>query len=208
VDTTLCNDRGRRNVARDARGYSIAEVLVVLGILGVTTSIGVFVANTSGWRTGAVASDLARRLELVRSQAAFNDHDFRIVFDDVGGLYTVHADRNNDGDVDEAIGEVATNFGLSASAEHIVFGCPAGVIGLDGAVVSDALTFAGSPPAATFRPGGSATPGVVYLIDKQDLARNDPSKMRAISVTEATGRVRRWRYDPDSGGPVPWRLER
>jgi hypothetical protein len=32
--------------------------------------------------------------------------------------------------------------------------------------------------------------------------------MRAISVNEATGRVRRWKYDPQSGGPVPWRLER
>jgi type II secretory pathway pseudopilin PulG len=184
------------------------EILVVLGILGVTTSIGVFVANTSGWRTGAVASDVARRLELARSQAAFNDYNFRVVFDDVGGGYSVHADRNSDGDLDEAIGETIREFGLSASAEHIVFGCPPGIIGLDGAAVTEAVTFAGSPPAATFRPGGSSTAGVVYLIDRRDLEFNDPSKMRAISVTGATGRVRRWKYDPASGGPVPWRLER
>lgn len=184
------------------------ELLVVLGILGVTTTIGVFVANTSGWRTEAVASDIARRLELARSQAAFNDFNFRVLFDEVGGGYTVHADRNSDGDLDEAIGETTADHGLSAAAEHVVFGCPAGVVGLDGTVVTDPVTFAGSPPAATFRPGGSSTAGVVYLIDRQDLARNDPSKMRAISVTEATGRVRRWKYDPDSGGPVPWRLER
>jgi Tfp pilus assembly protein FimT len=184
------------------------ELLVVLAILGVTTTIGVFVANTSGWRTGAVASDIARRLELARSQAAFNDFNFRVVFNEASGDYAVHSDRNSDGDLDEAIGETVVESRLSASAEHIVFGCPPGVIGLDGAAVTDPVTFAGSPPAATFRPGGSSTAGVVYLIDDRDLAHNDPSKMRAISVTEATGRVRRWKYDPDSGGPVPWRLER
>ena len=186
----------------------MAELLVVLGILGVTTSIGVYVANTSGWRTSAVASDVARRLELARSQAAFNDYNFRIVFNEVDGRYAVHADRNSDGDLDESIGETLTESRLSASAEHIVFGCPSGVIGLDGAAVTDPVTFAGSPPAAVFRPGGSSTAGTVYLIDKKDLLLNDPSKMRAISVNEATGRVRRWKYDPDSGGPVPWRLER
>jgi len=198
--------RSRR--ARHERGYSLPELLVVLGILGVSTTIGVYVANTSGWRTSAAASDVARHLELARSQAAFNDFEVRIVFDPAGGSFRVHLDRNSDGDLDTNIGETETRYVLSASAEHVLFGCPTGIVGVDGSAVGDPVVLEGDPPVATFRPGGRATAGFIYLIDDRDLERGDPTKMRAITITEATGRVRLWKYDANATGPIPWRLER
>ncbi|MDQ7088521.1 MAG: hypothetical protein Q9Q13_12010 [Acidobacteriota bacterium] len=48
---------------------------------------------------------------------------------------------------------------------------------------------------------------MIYLIPTADLDRADPANMRAISINQATGRVRRWRYDPTISNPGPWRLE-
>lgn len=189
------------------KGFSLPELLAVLAIIGLTAGVGAYITSTSRWRGSAAAGEIARRLETARSQAAFNDHNVRVVFDAAAGTIGLHPDRNNDGDVDTGIGERVTLHPLSQAAAHIVFGYPDGVTGLDGAAISAAIEVPGSPPAITFRPTGEALDGVVYLIDDQDLVNLCPAKMRAVSVSAATGRVRVWKYDP-TASPVPWRLER
>lgn len=198
---------GKPGLLADERGFSLAEMLAVVALIGVVAGIGVYTADTGGWRASAAASELARRLEQARSRAAFEQHDEVISFDTTSQSYTVHDDDNSDGNVDTGIGEDTKLFALSASASGLVYGYPAGTKGLDGNNISASVTFSGSPPAVTFDSLGTAQTGTIYLVPSNDLADGEARNMRAITVNQATGRVRRWRYD-DTKTPGPWRLER
>ena len=190
------------------RGFSLAEMLAVVAMIGLVAGMGLYIADTASWRVSSAASDLARRLEQSRSKAAFEQHDQVISFDTAAHTFTIHDDDNSDGNVDSAIGEETRVFQLSQSASEVVFGYPTGTKGLDGNNITAAITFAGSPPKVSFNALGVAQSGVVYMVAYEDLQAGDPTKMRAITVNQATGRVRRWRYDTESNGPGPWRLER
>ncbi len=196
--------RARR---RDA-GFSLPELLAVLGIMGTAAAVGMYTVNTGSWRASAAASELARQLELARSKAAFEDHAYRVIFDTAAGTYTVHSDRNSNGTVESALGETEVRSPLTRSGSGIVFGFPSGAVGIDGSAITAAVSFSGSPPVITFVPAGSATSGVLYLIPDEDIARGITSHMRAISVNVATGRVRRWKYVAGLANPGPWKLER
>ncbi len=192
---------------RDA-GFSLPELLAVLGIMGTAAAVGMYTVNTGSWRASAAATELARQLELARSRAAFEDHDYRVVFNTTAGTYTVHSDRNSNGTVESALGETQVASPLTRSGSGIVFGFPSGALGIDGATITSAITFTGSPPAVTFKPAGSASNGVIYLVPDEDIGRGITSHMRAISVNVATGRVRRWKYVAGLANPGPWKLER
>jgi Tfp pilus assembly protein FimT len=183
-------------------------MLVVLALMGIVTGIGFYTANTGRWRSSAAASDVAQQLEMARSRAMFNRHDVVVSFDTTVNALQIHEDRNSDGNFDGGIGETLVVRSLAQTTSGMEFAVPAGLRGLDGNVVTDPVTLPGSPPAVTFDPLARANTGVIYLIPSEDLAKGDPTNMRAISISAATGRLRRWRYDAESGGPGPWRVER
>ncbi|MDQ7008204.1 MAG: GspH/FimT family pseudopilin [Acidobacteriota bacterium] len=189
------------------RGFSLVEMLAVLAIVGLTAAIGVYTIDLAGWRASSAASDVARRIELARSRAVFEQNDYRVIFDTASNSYRVHDDENSNGSIDADISESVTTYHLSTQGAGTVFGYPAGTKGIDGADITAAISFSGSAPVLTFDPLGSANAGVIYLIPTADLDRADPANMRAISINQATGRVRRWRYDPTISNPGPWRLE-
>ena len=87
----------------------------------------------------------------------------------------------------------------------MVFGFAAGTDGIDGNPITDAVSFGSDE--VTFTPLGTAETGVIYMITSQALDNGDPIYMRAITVNTATARLRRWKYDPTSSGPGPWKLE-
>ncbi len=188
-------------------GFSLPELLAALAVLGIVAGIGFYTVSTGGWRSGAVAGQLAQRLQLAATRAVFQQNDFVVRFDLATNTYSIHDDRNSDGTVNTSIGETVTTYELDSGGTRIVFGIPEGVDGIDGTEPSSAVTFAGSPPRITFTPHGTATTGEIYLVPAEDLARGTPDRMRAISVSAATARIRRWRYDPDGNSPGPWRLE-
>ncbi len=192
---------------RGDEGFSLPELLAALAVLGIVAGIGFYTVNTGGWRTGAVSGRLAQRLQLAATRAVFQQNDFVVRFDLATNTYSIHDDRNSDGTVNTAIGETVTTYELDEGGTRVVFGIPAGVEGIDGATPSAAVTFAGSPPRITFTPRGTATTGEIYLVPAEDLERGIPDRMRAITVTAATARIRRWRYDAGASSPGPWRLE-
>ncbi len=192
---------------RGDEGFSLPELLAALAVLGIVAGIGFYTVHTGGWRSGAVAGQLAQRLQLAATRAVFQQNDFVVTFDLATNTYSIHDDRNSDGTVNTSIGETVTTYDLDSGGTRIVFGIPSGVDGIDGSAPSAAVTFPGSPPRITFTPRGTATTGEIYLVPAEDLDRGLPDRMRAITVSAATARIRRWRYDAQSSSPGPWRLE-
>lgn len=196
-----------RKNSRDERGFSLAEMLTVLAIIGITAGLGVYTINLAGWRSSSACSDITARLQKARGRAAFEQNNYSIFFLLSQNKYRILDDDNSNGAYNPAIGETLKDYYVSTQGSGMVFGYPTGTKGIDGNTIPAAVTFPGTPPVLTFNPLGEGTNGVIYLIPNEDISTNDPSHMRAISVNQATGRVRRWRYDEKISNPGPWRLE-
>ncbi|MDQ7088522.1 MAG: prepilin-type N-terminal cleavage/methylation domain-containing protein [Acidobacteriota bacterium] len=95
------------------RGFSLVEMLAVLAIVGLTAAIGVYTIDLAGWRASSAASDVARRIELARSRAVFEQNDYRVIFDTASNSYRVHDDENSNGSIDADISESVTTYHLS-----------------------------------------------------------------------------------------------
>lgn len=194
-------------VRREA-GFSLAELLASLALLALLAGVGLYVINTSSWRDAAAARDFTSRLEYARQQAILDQNNYVVTFDLTNNQYTILDDDNNNGVANPEIGERVTTHLLGASGSGVVFGYPVGARGPDNALISAAVTFAGAPPRVTFTPLGTAADGWVYLTTRDDLLRNAPTNMRAISISAATARIRQWRYKAEAAAPGPWKLER
>ena len=189
------------------RGYTLAELLAALGIIGLTLGLVAFTMDRGGWRTDAALSEVTDQLTQARARAVFDQNDFIVAFDTTNQAFRVHDDENSNGTVEAGIGEEVRIFELRQASPDVIFGFASGTVGIDGNVINAAVTFPGTPPTITFDPLGRGDGGVIYMITREDLKKGKPDNMRAIQVNQATGRIRRWRYDRDRT-PVPWRLSR
>ncbi len=195
-----------RSQGSSERGFSLVELLASLALIGLVAAIGVYSMRTGGWRTRAAAQELSRRLEQSRSRAAFQQHDMVVHFDTSSSQFRIHTDSNSDGTVDANIGETVAVYTLSASGSEATLGFVTGTKGIDGTAITDAVSF--TDDKVTFDALGTAQSGTIYLVSADDYERSDPTNMRAITINQATGRVRLWRYDAERTSPGPWRLER
>ncbi|GAB4222450.1 MAG: hypothetical protein Kow0062_19890 [Acidobacteriota bacterium] len=198
----------RERTARHDAGFSLPELLVSLAIGGILLGIAYTSLQSAQWRTSSAAAVLVRQLDLARSKAVFEQNDYVVEFVAGGSQITILDDDNSDGSQTTSIGEKLTTIDLASEGRGVRFGFATGTPGLDGSQITKAVTFPGSPPRLTFDALGRAQSGVIYLIPEEDVDRQVPDHMVALSVNAATGRIRRWRYDSRASTPGPWRLER
>lgn len=191
----------------DARGFSLTELLASLAILGMAAGLAFYTVGTGSWRAKSAATELARTLEYCRSRAVLDGHNYVVRFRTDDHSIEIVNDLNSDGDFDQAIGETLTVQYISSFASGTAFGFAATTKGINNVDITSSVDFAGTPPTVTFTRLGNASNGTIYLIPKEDAASGQPQHMRALSVSEATARIRRWRYDARSATPGPWRLE-
>ncbi|MBB4637556.1 pilus assembly FimT family protein [Longimicrobium terrae] len=170
-------------------GVSMAEVLVVLTIIGIALSIGAPRVNLSPSRTEAAVQSVASTLMAAQRAAVVRQHNVVVAFDATQGLVRVHMDPNNNGTIDA--GEQVTSEPLGRNMTY----------GRGGAAVLTQLGTAnvsftarqGGLPAVTFNRGGSASEeGGAYLTSTVGVAAQRPS--RAVIVDRATGRTAVWKY--------------
>ena len=185
------------------KGFSLAELIVVLTLVTLIAAVGVPPALelANGLRLHLAAQELGGTLHLARAEAARRGFNVAVKFRPgaVGGAtYTLYRDGNGNGVLNRDI-DAGKDPALSlprplqylGSRMHFGFppdrrvrdpGSPRQWLG-----TQDPIRFNDSD-LASFGPLGTSTPGSVYLTDGK-------SRLMAVRVTGRTGRTRIIVYD-------------
>ena len=177
---------------RSTRGISMAELLAVLGIVGLTTAIVAPKIDLPHFGIEAGMRGIGTTLMAAQRDAVAAQHDVIVSFDSAGRALRIHWDADND-DTEDA-GERIRVVGLD---DGVTFGRPTGVSArtFGGAAINFALL--NGRPAVIFRRNGSASEsGGLYLTSIRALrpGAGRPDDTRAIEFERATGRAEWFRY--------------
>jgi type II secretory pathway pseudopilin PulG len=194
-----------------AAGFSLADLLVTLALIGIVAGIGLpdLLRATEALRLGLAAGEIASSLRLTRVYALRHSANVAIKFTSsgAGGVsFALFRDADGDGvrsqDIEQGVDpQVEPWRRLTHLGRGIGFGFPPGPLPRDpttgrpiGGSRDDPIRFNNSD-LASFSPGGSATPGSVYLTDGR-------RGFVVVRVGNLSGRVRALRWDHRRGA---WR---
>ena len=170
----------------DRAGYSLAEMMAVIVVLGVVVSLAAPRIDLGRNRTDAAMAEIGTTILAAQRAAIGRQHDVVVSFDETARSYRVHFDRNGNGAVDS--GEYTR---IEPLGESLRFGrgsAPTFRIGT--AAVSYTRRQNGNK-AVTFRRNGSASEeGGFYL----STVRGNASDARLVIIDRATGRPSWFRY--------------
>ena len=167
------------------RGFTLAEMMVVVVITGMMVALAIPRVDTTKWRADAIATIVRTTLQYAQRQAITRQHDMVVSFDTTGERIRTFWDNNNSGTPNTS--ERITWRGLDVG---VLFTDPS-VKGVSGATISKpvngaAIATLNGYPTVTFRRDGSvSTDAEIYI----KVAAHGPPWYRAIRLTQATGRV-------------------
>lgn len=163
------------------------EILVVLVILGVLIAMAAPNLDARRSQVETAALTLNARMMTIQRSAVLEQHDVRMVFDNVQEVVRVHYDANNNGSLDG--GERQR---LEALEDGVHFG-RAGAPALEGFTgeVSFRDGSEGFSELVFHRNGSASQEGVIYLTHESDA---DPALTRGVLVERATGLARCYSY--------------
>ena len=167
------------------RGFTLAEVMVVLVIAGMMIALAIPRVDTTKWRADAIATIVRTTLQYAQRQAITRQHDMVVSFDTTGERIRTFWDGNNSGTLNST--ERVTWRGLDVG---VLFTDPT-VQGLSGTTItlpvtgSQIRTLTGYPTVTFHRDGSVSTDAEIYI----KVAAHGPPWYRAIRLTQATGRV-------------------
>jgi type II secretory pathway pseudopilin PulG len=177
------------------RGTSLAELVVVLAILGLVFALGLspFTDLLAEEGLATAAREVSAILTAARGRAVFQGADVGVKWTSSGGdlVLAVYQDGNGDGvttaDIKKGIDRlVAGPYWMHGKYPGITFSFVPGFNGLDpnGAPIgslTDPLRF-GKSDICTFSPVGHASPGSVYLSNRKN-------RQAAVRVTPANAKI-------------------
>lgn len=174
-----------KNAPLPRRGFTLAEIMVVLVIGGMMIALAIPRIDTAKYRADAIATIVRTSLQYAQRQAITRQHDMVVSFDTTGERIRTFWDLNNSGSIDAI--ERVTWRGLDVG---VLFTDPA-VSGVGGTAVTKPVngaqiaTVNGYPTVTFHRDGSVSTDAEIYI----KVAGRGPPWYRAVTLTQATGRV-------------------
>lgn len=188
-------------------GFTLVEVLIVVALLAILMTLASpgLSSLVVTYKINSATNQVVTELMLSRTKAiGHNSRAIVTFYTSSGGpyRYEIHDDKNGNGTRDA--GEEVKSISLPGG---IQFGAIAGINGVDnGSINANGLSL-GSDNAIGFDDRGYASEtGALYVVPSDDLSsptRND--RMRAVSVLQATGLIKVWRYEAGAASPGPWK---
>src|SRR3954470_24455804 len=82
------------------RGFTLAEMMVVVVITGMMVALAIPRVDTTKWRADAIATIVRTTLQYAQRQAITRQHDMVVSFDTTGERIRTFWDLNNNGTID------------------------------------------------------------------------------------------------------------
>lgn len=185
--------RSASHILRFARdGFSLIEVLTLLVVLGIVTSIAVPRLDVQRYQIEAAMQSVGSTLLAAQRAAVQRQHDVIVSFDAANSRVRIHADTNNDRAISE--GEPVRWEKLGDGVRFGRASAPA-LQGAD-AAISFALRQNGLPAVVFSRNGSASEEGVFYLTSAR--AQHNAAyarDTRALRIERSTGRPGWYRLD-------------
>ena len=181
---------------KEPTGFTVTELLIAAGILGILSSIAI--PSYNGWlpktRVNGAIRELFTELQLAKMKAISENNDYVITFDTANNAYSIYDDDDNDfATAGAELDELAKAIDIDNRHPGIAYGYIPGN-SPSGSAITKAVTFSGTPPRVTFSPTGLANKkGSIYLLPTVDSSNSRKDRQRAITVLQ-TGRVRLYRH--------------
>lgn len=184
-----------RAVPGGSAGFTLVEIIVVLGLLAILLGVAVPRIDVASYRLDAGVREVTTTVRGAQGTAVMRGHDVVLAFDETDRTVRIHSDENSDGGVDSDEG-----IRVYELPEGVAFGrgsAPARDLS------SETISFDGEQgglPAVTFHRNGSASEeGVVYVTSERALQSSDfEEDARAIEFARSTGRIRCVSYESGS----------
>lgn len=185
------NGRERHGAARmrSRAGFTLVEILLVLGIVAIILTIAAPALSPDRWRSDGAVQVVAIAMNAAQRTAVLRQHDVVLTFERSNDRIQVHVDLDNDGVVDSGestrVIELPETIGFkNTGAAAISGGTPP-------------ITFAsgsGDPVLTFHRNGSASSEGAVYLGPVRGRKTSVPTAARAVTIERATGVVRCFSY--------------
>jgi len=185
--------------ARDALGYSMVELAVVVGLTVTTTAAALprMLAGLDDARVAGAARYISARFYDTRIEAVTRSTEvaFRFTATDTGYVYAVYADGNGNGvlarDIQNNVDrQLHAPERLSSQFSGVEFGTLPGLPAIEpgGPAPGDDPVRFGASNMVSFSALGTSSSGTLYV-------RSRGNSQYAIRVVGATARVRIFRFD-------------
>ena len=185
-----------RRTMKQATGFTVIELLIAVGILGILSSIAI--PSYNAWlpktRVNSAARELFTELQLAKMKAISENNDYVITFDGANNTDRIYDDDDNDfATAGAEWEELVKAVDIDNRHPGISYGYVSGE-SPSGSVITKAVTFSGSPRRVAFSPTGLANKnGSIYLVPTADTSNSRKDRQRVITILK-TGRVRLYRH--------------
>jgi prepilin-type N-terminal cleavage/methylation domain-containing protein len=193
---------GSHTSTRTRRGFSLIEMMIVLGIMGIVAAMALPKLNLNGSRVDAMAQQVRSVLLTSQRTSLTRQFDVIISIDTMRGGLRIAEDANNTGTIEP--GEVRF-WRPTGRAEGNVFAVPPRGFStptVTSSVVGSQLRSLDNLPSIVFHRDGSASSSAEIYVSNG--AKGKP-EYRCITLTRSTGRSDLYRLN---GKALQWEVSR